>query len=203
VAVDQEPLTLVSARASSKPRCRSRPTDLGRWQVSVTIPAMASALGSFSDLPKGPAVYALVGGQERSKHVAYVGVSGNLRQRIKQHLISRDSSVTTGTTAASLNPDHVTAVRWWEDPIFDQRDQLDAAEMVAFECLNPALRSRGSRSQAAQKVLKRKGFQAQMKALFSGEPTGEKNIPTLQMALQRVRELEARIEKLESRTRSE
>ena len=45
-------------------------------------------------------------------YVAYVGMGGNLKQRIEQHLIKRDSSVTTGTSAVGLNTDHVRRVDW-------------------------------------------------------------------------------------------
>lgn len=60
-----------------------------------------------SDLPNVPAVYAMYGGRGRSQYVAYVGVADKLRARIEQHLARRDSSMTTGTSAAMLNPDHV------------------------------------------------------------------------------------------------
>jgi predicted GIY-YIG superfamily endonuclease len=40
--------------------------------------------------------------------VSYVGIAGHLKRRIEQHLIRRDSSVTTGTSVVSLNPELVT-----------------------------------------------------------------------------------------------
>ena len=33
------------------------------------------------------------------------GIGGDLRERLSQHLVKRDSSVVTGTTADGLNPD--------------------------------------------------------------------------------------------------
>ena len=72
-----------------------------------------------SDLPKVPAVYALYGGRGRGSYVAYVGQAVKLRVRIEQHLVRRDSSVVTGVAAVSLNPDHVTEVRWWVHPEFE------------------------------------------------------------------------------------
>jgi hypothetical protein len=42
-----------------------------------------------------------------------------------------------------LNPDYVTELRWWEHPDFAERYVLEAAELVAYDMLNPALRSRG------------------------------------------------------------
>ena len=71
-------------------------------------------INEIKNLPSVPAVYALVGGRGSRSYVAYVGIGGKLKGRIVQHLVRKDSSVTTGTTATSLNPEHVTQVRWWE-----------------------------------------------------------------------------------------
>ncbi len=51
---------------------------------------------AISDLPSVPAVYAMFGGRGRNLYAAYVGISGNLRARINQHLVLRDSSIATG-----------------------------------------------------------------------------------------------------------
>ncbi len=90
-------------------------------------------LAAISDLPSQPAVYALYGGRGRGLHVAYVGSARDLRNRVTQHLIRRDSSITTGVTVAMLNADHVTQVRWWEHPSFADETHLLAAELLAFE----------------------------------------------------------------------
>ncbi len=92
----------------------------------------------------------MYGGQGSGLYVAYVGIGGNLRQRIQQHLIGRNSSVTTGTSAVVLNTEYVTQVRWWEHPEFGSDDARQAAELVAFEVLDPTLRSRGSISEGAK-----------------------------------------------------
>ena len=62
---------------------------------------------SVYDMPRVPAVYAMYGGRNQ-KYVAYVGIGANLRRRIHQHLIGRDSSVATGTSASGINPDYIT-----------------------------------------------------------------------------------------------
>jgi predicted GIY-YIG superfamily endonuclease len=100
-------------------------------------------LSSISELPNVPAVYALYGGEERGHYVAYVGIASNLKRRVVQHLVNRDSSVATGTSAVNINPDYVTGVGWWEHSLFRERRLLEAAELVAFEVLEPVLRSRG------------------------------------------------------------
>ena len=62
----------------------------------------------ISALPNAPALYALYGGKGQRKFVAYIGIADKLRQRISQHLVRRDSSIVTGTSIVSLNPDQVT-----------------------------------------------------------------------------------------------
>jgi excinuclease UvrABC nuclease subunit len=77
---------------------------------------MTHVVATWADVPKGPAIYAMYGGEPPRSWVAYVGDAGNLRQRLTQHFVNRDSSVVTGTSAAGLNIDHVTRVDWWEHP---------------------------------------------------------------------------------------
>ena len=156
---------------------------------------------SISELPTVPAVYALYGGRGRNSHIAYVGIARNLKRRIVQHLVSRDSSVATGTSAASINSDYVTAVGWWEHPKFKEKRFLEAAELVAFNILDPVLRSRGAGTDRAQQTLKNdKEFLQLSQSMFGSEPTGMLSIPTLQNALERLAEVERRLSVLEQAT---
>ena len=102
------------------------------------------------DIPRCAAVYAMYGGEPPRTWVAYVGVAGDLAQRLLQHFVNRDSSVVTGASAAGINIDHVRYVRWWEHPEFEHKAAREAAESVAFEVLNPVLRSRGNVTAAAK-----------------------------------------------------
>jgi ribonuclease HI len=151
---------------------------------------------SVNELPPAPAVYAMYGGGGR-EYVAYVGVADNLRRRVQQHLVNRDSSVTTGTSAAGLNPDHIRAVEWWTDPSFSDRTTLAAAELVAFDVLQPALRSRGGIPAAAQTLADDDGFRARITTLL-GAPSGRLDIPQLIDVIERLAELEARVARLEA-----
>ena len=153
---------------------------------------------SISELPNRPAVYALMGGLGKRAYVAYVGIAGKLRRRIAQHLVLRDSSVTTGTSAAVLNPDYVTEVRWWESSEFEDRVRLEAAEVVALRTLDPVLRSRGVTSEKATEISINEAYKKSMVSLFAGESTGQLHVPTLQSALKRIDVLEARLVKLEN-----
>ena len=125
-------------------------------------------LTRISDLPNVQAVYAMHGGRGRPKHIAYFGLGTKLRGRIEQHLVRRDSSVTTGVSVVSLNPDFVTEVRWWEHT--DRAKQLYQDE----------------------------AFRERMKSVFSGDATGCLQIPSLSQALDKIAELEKRIRQIEA-----
>lgn len=153
---------------------------------------------SILELPTAPGVYGMYSGLGRGAHCAYVGIAGNLKQRIAQHLIRRDSSVTTGASAVSLNPDYISEVKWWEHPDFHQRHFLEAAELVAFEILDPVLRSRGAIQDQARQLYASAEFQARMRSLFQSEPRGHLKIYSLQDALEKISELDRRLASLES-----
>ena len=155
----------------------------------------------ISDLPTDPALYALYGGTGRGRHIAYVGITGNLRSRIRQHFIRRDSSIVTGTSAASLNPDLVTRLEWWLRDGFEDRDHLQAAELVAFEELEPTLRSRGRITSEAEALAEDDEFTEEVRAMLDEEPTGTVEVPTLSEALSRIERLEKQVGRLEERLR--
>ena len=155
---------------------------------------------AISELPQCPAVYALYSGNGPAFQVVYVGIASKLRPRIRQHLLLRDSSVTTGASAVSLNPNFVSAIRWWEHQDFTDDGRRIAAELVAFEVLNPVLRSRGNVPFAAQQLFNDDDFLGQMRTLFENKPTGEKLFPSLHDALKRIEDIEIRLAAVENRT---
>ncbi len=156
----------------------------------------------LSDLPNVPAVYALCAGEGRTRYVVYVGIGAKLRTRVEQHLISRDSSVTTGRAAAQLQADLVREVRWWEAPAFADRVALEAAELVAQTVLDPALRSRGTERGAARALCDAQEFRDRMGERCRGEPTGCVVLPTLESAMTRIDQLEDRVAELEELLRT-
>ena len=160
---------------------------------------MTTEIERISLLPKTPAVYALYGGRGQGLHVAYVGVAGRLRNRIEQHLVMGVSSVTRGDIAAGLNPDKVTELRWWTDAEFVERPVLEAAEMVAFDVLNPALRSRGRIEEQARLLYHEPTFQERFRAVFLGPSAGHLILPTSQDALDRTASLQQQIDELARR----
>ena len=141
----------------------------------------------------------MYGGRGRSSYVAYVGITGVLRSRIIEHLVKRDRSVATGTTAVVLNPDFVTEVKWWEHPNFSERSFRQAAELVAFDVLQPSLKSRGRTKKESLQLYEDLKFRENMHDIFTSEPAGHLIILTLQDALAKIEELELRIKELEKR----
>jgi hypothetical protein len=103
----------------------------------------------------------------------------------------------------SLNPQHITEVRWWSHARFQERDSLEAAELVAFDVFEPALRSRGNIGDRAYAIAGDAPFRALMTGLFHAEPTGRLILPSLQDALERIASLESRVKALEERGRGQ
>ena len=143
-----------------------------------------------------PAAYALYGGHKGKIYVAYVGITGRLKQRITEHLIRQDSSVAIDTSAVILNPNYVTKLRWWEHPDFRNPAMLKAAEVVAFDVLNPVLNSRGRIDKAAQNLLSKKSFVNKMRNHFENSSNGSINFYSLTDAMDRIKALEKRIDEL-------
>jgi hypothetical protein len=126
--------------------------------------------------------------------------------RVRQHLVLRDSSVTTGAAVAGLRVEHVRGVAWWEHPLFMRagnvgeanRAVLLAAERVAEDVLEPTLRSRGRWSHEAASLYEDEAFRAEMLALFrDAEPAGRLELPTLAGLVDQLKALEERVVKLE------
>ena len=164
---------------------------------------MTLEVKTFSEIPNVPAVYALCGRAtlHRGTYIAYVGHTHNLRKRINDHLIARDTAIQTGLSAVSLNPEYVMEVRWWEHPSFSERTFHGAAELIAFEVLDPALRSLAQELKRARRAYDDRSFRDEMTSLLSGEPTGRFVVPSLRGALELIEELERRLSALEQQLR--
>lgn len=157
---------------------------------------------SIPELPSSAGIYAMFGGEKVGKGwVAYVGIAGNLRGRLDQHFVKRDSSVVTGTSAVGVNIEHVRYVDWWCHERFEDEDQRHAAELLAFKVLEPALRSRGRPRQAAVAHLDDPAFVDEVTATLSGPPEGRLVLPRVADLAAQVRDLSARLESLESEGR--
>lgn len=150
----------------------------------------------LADVSQRPGLYAMYGGGTPRPYVAYVGIAGGLQGRLAQHFVQRNSSVTTGTSATSLNIDYVTQVHWWDDPRFADETTRHAAELVAFRVLDPALRSRGAARKAATEMAGAPEFVAWVEGVLAS-PSGRYTPPRLDRLTTMIEELLARVEVLE------
>ena len=149
-------------------------------------------------IPRIPGIYAFHAGAGRVQSIAYVGSSGNIRNRVSQHLEYRDSSVATGASAASLNPDRIHSCTWWTHSSFVEKSNREAAELIAFDGLNPTLRSRARPMADSVTRSQDFAFREEMRTLFSGDPSGGVEFPNITTAMRKIKELERRLEELEN-----
>lgn len=146
-------------------------------------------------------MYAMYGGDAGRTYVAYVGIAGNLNSRLVQHFVRRDSSVVTGTSAVGVNIDHVRHVQWWQSDLLNDDNARHAAELVAFERLDPALRSRGTPRREAVELCADPDFRRAVEQLLEAPPTGRLVPPRLTDVAARLAELESRLARVEEALR--
>jgi uncharacterized small protein (DUF1192 family) len=79
------------------------------------------------------------------------------------------------------------------------RDDLLAAELIAFDLLEPVMRSRGGITESAKRRAADDEFREEMTALFLGSPAGRLELLTFAGLTKRLAALERRVERLESR----
>ena len=70
---------------------------------------------------------------------------------------------------------------------------------MAFDVLDPALRSRGAIQEKAKDLYADETFYENMMALFQGEPSGRLVIQILQDALEKIADLQRRLDEVEKR----
>jgi hypothetical protein len=149
---------------------------------------------NISDVPSVPGVYLMYEG----KYVVYVGVSGNIKNRLIQHLVRRDSSITTSASAVSLNPSYINEIRWWENEAFSDRNALEAAELIAFDIFCPVIRSRGATRKGSIELYNNKEFRETIEMIFKREASGSLKVQNFDSALKRIEVLEKKVSELEN-----
>ena len=150
-------------------------------------------------LPQFSGIYAFKGINDRSGMYSYIGMASQLRDRVSQHLIRRDSSVTTGASTVALNPDKISECHWWVHDSFTDKGYLEAAELIAFNKFNPTLTSRGSVSNQAKEISSETNFKDDMDSLFDNIPSGYAIFYDLDWAIEKIKELEKEIELLKNK----
>jgi hypothetical protein len=153
----------------------------------------------ISQLPSRPAIYALISGRGQQRAFSYVGIADELKRRVVQHIERRNSSITTGSSAVSLDPEKITEVIWWEDATFSDRACLEAAEEIASEILKPTLRSRAKITERAQEKLKDEAFTRRINTLLRAPPIGRIELPTFEDLLERVDRIEDELEAMKAK----
>jgi GIY-YIG catalytic domain len=157
----------------------------------------------LADVPEWEGIYAFYDRDPRSAACAYVGETTNLRRRLRQHLVLRNSSVATGTSVVGLRVDLIRFVQWWDHDDFDAQDKRLAAELVAFDVLDPTLRSRAGIREGAMELSQRSPFRRQMQALFEGGPAGRLQVEGLTDLAAEIADLRERVTALEELLRAE
>ena len=150
---------------------------------------------NFKSVPNEPGIYALYDGINGNTCV-YVGKSGKLKTRIRDHLILKISTVTSGTSGASINVENLSKLRWWTNSNFSNKSYLDAFETLAFTYLDPQLRSRGGRLKSGKSYVDDSTFNEMVKESLN-KPTGEIELLSFGKLYQKIQDLENRLSRLE------
>jgi hypothetical protein len=103
-----------------------------------------------------------------------------------------------GSSAVGVNIDLISHVDWWEHPDFTDDDHRHAAEMIAFDVLDPALRSRGNPRKSAKRLSEDAAFREEMVVLFHGPPTGRFLPPRIGDLAAELRDLTKRVAAIEA-----
>ena len=153
----------------------------------------------INQAPDVPAIYALYDIDGRA---AYVGETANLRDRLERHLIRRSSSPVANPCAAMLNIDYISRVEWWAGGnTYDFHDGITrkAAEIVAFDVINPYLRSKSSLDTKALEKYSERLFRQDITKLLRVKPSTPLYIPQLHDAFIEINSLKNRINELEKK----
>ena len=141
-------------------------------------------------LPQLPGINGFKRPNNIQDNYSYIGLSNKLRESVSQPLFKRDSSVATGASAISLNPDKIAECHWWIHESFGTREYLEAAELIAFERFNFTLVSRLTPSTRALEIPNDEVFKKQMDKLFSNVPSGYIKFYDLSWAINKIKELD-------------
>lgn len=179
-----------------EPTVSAHPHAPGPRRVPAGARGQVRSVPSIWQLPTVAAVYALYAERAGLRQAVFVGVADNLRERVVEQLVVRESPLGTGSEAVTLEPAFLTDLYWWEHADFADQHVLRAAEFMASDLFQPALRSRRPISARAAELYEDQRSQAKMAALLRAEATGHAVLPGLERILERLAELERRFESL-------
>ena len=144
-------------------------------------------------LPQLPVINGFKRPNNIQDNYSYIGLSNKLRESMSQHLLKRDSSVATGASSISFNPDKIAECNWWIHESFGTREYLEATELIAFERFNLTLVSRVTPSTRTLEISNDEVFKKKMDKLFSNVPSGYIKFYDLSWAINKIKELEDEI----------
>jgi hypothetical protein len=185
------------ARATDRSSFRAtRPTLPALVVSSADAPSAhggVHVVAAIAELPSVPAIYPMYGGEDRR-----VGIGDDLRRRITQHLVNRNSSATTDTGAVRLHPDHISSVSWWEHPNSRTGLNLRRPNSSPSTCSNRRCGVAVGITAAAKQRAADYPFRDEMTAMFADAPTGRLELLTLAGLVKRLAALERCIKQLEN-----
>lgn len=91
----------------------------------------------------------------------------------------------------------LSELRWWEHPDFADSNLLRAAEFVAADLFEPALRSRMPIGSQVAELVDNEDLRERTRSLLLGEPSGRLLLPSAEQLLERLSEFEGRLQALE------
>ena len=126
----------------------------------------------LAELPYEPAVYALLAKGDNNGHVAYVGSSKQLSDKLNEQFGDEQVNLPFRKLISCGDPGRTLEIRWWLHPVFERQSALEAAEVIAFITLNPTVGSANSLSEEAEMLIIDEVFRTEMNDLFNSSPTG-------------------------------
>jgi len=174
-------------------------------------------------VPKKPGVYSLVRSvkNQSTTEWVYTGMSGNLRERVGQHLLQQTGTYSGNKNAASVNLERLTHVRWWDISHIDWPDDVTteyvdskkqvkvakkgekdwkqflagAAEIIIKNRYPPMIDDQAKPKGLAPDVAKSPKFQEEIEKII--EKYSETELPSLENLHRRINQMDSRILALE------
>lgn len=168
----------------------------------------------IAQVPKKPGVYSLVRSvkNQNSTEWVYTGMSGNLRDRVGQHLTQQSGTYSGNKNAASINLERLTHVRWWDCshiPWPSDIEQMEpgnekvwkqaiagAAEIIIKKRHPPMLDDQAKPKGLSPEVAKSTEFQHQIEKIIEGY--SELELPSLENLHRKIDDMGSRLSALES-----
>jgi hypothetical protein len=149
---------------------------------------------------------------QKSTEWIYTGMSGNLRDRVGEHLVQQTGTYSGNKNAASVNLERLTHVRWWDcshiewpsdvtkpEPKKGSKEWKQAiaggAEIIVKNRYPPMLDDQAKPRGLAPDVAKSPKFQEEIEKIIG--KYSETELPSLENLHRRINQMDSRILALE------